>query len=111
MYIHRFIKIGFKFTTSNYIRRGWVREYEYFPSNLGNNHYTLVTFTYGEIDRLNNKTEYRLYILNEEDEFVDSIFQCCYENNVDFLNESFDELFKSELLIKHRDDSINKLLT
>lgn len=111
MYIHRFIKIGFQFTSSNYTGRNWVRKYKYFPSNLGNNYYTLVTFTYGEIDRLNNKTVYRLYIHNEESKIVYSIFQCCYENNADFLNESFDELFKSELLIKHRDDSINKLLT
>ena len=84
------------------------RYYKYYPTYLGDNHYTLIPFTFGEVDAITNETEYRLYIHNKEGGYVDSKFQRSYRSEWDIntLSKMFDEIFHIEI----RDDVINDIL-
>ena len=91
------------------VRCGLSREYTYYPNYLGDNHYTLVTFTHGSESGIRENTEYRLYIhRNLDGKYVDSRFQLSYDRdwNKNYLDNKFKEIFKFEL----RDSKLKELL-
>lgn len=110
MFLNRFLEIGFEQSKpETWFGAGWGREYAYYPDYLGENHYTLVTFTHGKEDGIKNTTEYRLYIhRNLDGKFVDSPFQLSYDRDwsKNYLDNKFNEIFKFEL----RDSKLKELL-
>jgi hypothetical protein len=117
MFLNRFLEIGFKQSKpETWSGAGWCIEYTYYPNYLGDNHYTLVTFTrilprelFREEGGIRENTEYRLYIhVNKDGKYVDSKFQLSYDKywNKKYLDKQFNVIFKLEL----RDGKLKELL-
>jgi len=103
-FLDRFLEIGFTKYKDGTTSIGKSSEYKYYPDYLGDNHYTLVTFThYTSLD-----TDYRLYIHSANGGFVDSIFQLSggKDWNDNYLNKKFDEIFVREV----RDVKLNNII-
>jgi hypothetical protein len=110
MFLNKFLQIGFKQSKpETWSGAGWGMEFTYYPDYLGDNHYTLVTFTHGKDAGIRENTEYRLYIhRNLDGKFIDSPFQLSYTTdwNKNYLDNKFNEIFKFEL----RDSKIIDIL-
>lgn len=106
--LNRFIEIGFKQSKPEiWVGAGWCIEYTYYPDYLVDNHFTLVTFS--RESGITEKTEYRLYIHNNDNgKYISSIFQLSYdlEWNKNYLDSLFNETFKMEL----RDLKLNSII-
>lgn len=90
MFLNKFLEIGFEQSKPEvWSGAGWFREYTYYPNYLGDNHYTLVTFTHGEEDGHGNKVG----------KYVDSKFQLSYDKD-------WNDIFKLEL----RNEKLKELL-
>jgi len=112
MFIDRFIEIGFKQIDKMFTSAGCASHFKYYPSYLIDKHYTLVTFSHGKEESLEN-CEYRLYVHNNVDgSYADSIFQTTYKhaNSIKISNEMFDETFKQELKQLLRTQKLNTLI-
>jgi hypothetical protein len=58
IFLKRFLEIGFKQSKpETWSGAGWGREYTYYPNYLGDNHYTLVTFTHGSESGIRESTD------------------------------------------------------
>ncbi len=110
MFLNRFLEIGFEQSKpETWSGAGWGIEYAYYPNYLGENHYTLVTFTHGSESGIRENTEYRLYIhRNLDGKYVDSPFQLSYDRdcNKKYLDNQFNQIFNLEL----RDNKLKELL-
>jgi hypothetical protein len=110
MFINRFLDIGFKQSSpETWSGSGWSMEFKYYPDYLVDNHYTLVTFTYGEESGIKENTKYRLYIhTNLDRKYVGFEFDISYDTdwNKNHLDNKLNELFKFEL----RDSKLKELL-
>lgn len=107
--IDSFINIGFEYTRTYMPGAGWVREFKYYPSYMGDNHYTLILFTYGKIDEIKDDTEYRLYIhRNINGEYVNSPFQEGYYS--DFIKDDLKDKFEKLFYVELRDQRIDEVL-
>jgi hypothetical protein len=110
MFLKRFLEIGFKQSKpETWSGAGWSREYTYYPNYLGDNHYTLVTFTHGSESDIRENTEYRLYIhRNLDGNYVKSPFQLSHDRdwNRKYLDNKFNQIFNLEL----RDSKLKELL-
>jgi hypothetical protein len=94
----------------SYPGAGWAWDYKYYPSYLGDNHYTLLAFTSGSDRKICMKTEYRLYVhKNIDGSFVSTPFQLTAKplmDGTDLLTQKFEKLFRMEL----REIEIDKIL-
>ena len=110
MFLKRFLEIGFKQSKpETWSGAGWGREYTYYPNYLGDNHYTLVTFTHGSETSIRKNTEYRFYIhRNLDGNYVKSPFQLSHDRdwNRKYLDNKFNQIFNLEL----RDSKLKELL-
>ena len=106
--LNRFLEIGFKQDEpERWVGAGWAIYYRYYPEYFTDRHYTLVTFSLES--GITEKTEYRLYIHNNEDgKFIDSIFQSSYYGDwkKNYLDNLFNKTFKSE----SRDLKLNSII-
>jgi hypothetical protein len=98
MFLNKFLEIGFNQSKPETWSGagGWGREYTYHPNYLGDNHYTLVTFTHGEEAGIRENTEYRLYVHRDIDGmYVASKFQLSYDRdwNKNYLDNQFNQIF------------------
>ena len=101
--IDMFLEIGFELVGQEDTEVGYVR-YKYYPSYMGDNHYTLVRFTY----RKGGDNDWRLYIhKNSDGSYVDSLFQLSdYSDfNKVLIKKYFDRIFYIEI----RDKKLEEL--
>ena len=102
--IDMFLEIGFELVGQEDTEVGYVRDYKYYPSYMGDNHYTLVRFTY----RKGGDNDWRLYIhKNSDGSYVDSLFQITdyLEWNKVLIKKYFDRIFFIEI----RDKKLEEL--
>lgn len=97
--VNKFIDIGFRLNEENYIGgAAWNIEYNYHPDYLIPNYYKLVVFSYGlrdeSVDYKN--ADYRLYILNEDHQYIDNLFDC----NLTNAKIKFNKVFRPEIINK-----------
>lgn len=123
--VNRFIDIGFEIKKSDYTdssKKVKCTEYKYYPDYLLEKHYTLLVVTHEATEiRFNGdpsplgtreKIDYRLYTHNLDGSFHDSIFQMSYESDwdIEYIDKCFNDLFKSELIKKKREDILKELI-
>jgi hypothetical protein len=94
--IDMFLEVGFKLVKQEDTEFGYIREYKYYPDYMGDNHYTLVLFTY----KIGGDTDWRLYIhRNKDGSYVESPFQLSdfTDRNKVFIKDYFNKIFFAEI--------------